>query len=125
MSADKGANKSMYQFSYAEVLEDDPQSSRNREREALDHALELLTVARQKGRNSRESIDALHYVRKLWMVLIEDLVNPENDLPDVLKADLINVGIWVTKEADMISLGKSDNFDGLIDICGIIRDGLK
>ena len=115
----------MYQFSYAEILEDDPQGSRSREREALDHAIELLKLARQKGRNSRESIDALHYVRKLWMILIEDLANPENDLPDVLKADLINVGIWITKESDMISIGKSDNFDGLIDICGMVRDGLK
>jgi flagellar protein FlaF len=115
----------MYQFSYAEVLEEDPQGSRNRERQALEHAIELLRLAKQKGRNSRESIEALHYVRKLWMVLIEDLVNPENDLPDVLKADLISVGIWVTKETDMICAGKSENFDGLIDICGMVRDGLK
>jgi len=115
----------MYQFSYAEILEDNPQDSRNRERQALEHAIELLRLAKQKGRSSRESIDALHYVRKLWMVLIEDLVHPENDLPDVLKADLINVGIWITRETDMISIGKSENFDGLIDVCGMIRDGLR
>lgn len=115
----------MYQFSYAEILEDDPQSSRNREREALDHAIELLKLAKQNGRCSRDAIEALHYVRKLWMILIEDLANPENDLPDVLKADLISVGIWITKEADVISVGKSENFDGLIEICGIVRDGLK
>jgi flagellar protein FlaF len=115
----------MYQFSYAEILEDNPQESRGRERQALEHAVELLQLAKQKGRDSRESINALHYVRKLWMVLIEDLVHPENDLPDVLKADLINVGIWITRETDMISVGKSDNFDGLIDVCGMIRDGLR
>jgi flagellar protein FlaF len=115
----------MYQFSYAEILEDDPQSSRERERQALDHAVELLELAKKKGRYSREAIDALYYVRKLWMILIEDLANPENDLPDVLKADLINVGIWVTRETDVISVGKSDNFEGLIDVCGIVRDGLR
>jgi flagellar protein FlaF len=115
----------MYQFSYAEILEDDPHDSRDRERQALEHAIELLTLAKQKGLNSREAIDALHYVRKLWMILIEDLANPENDLPDVIKADLINVGIWITRETDMIRVGKSENFDGLIDMCGIIRDGLK
>jgi flagellar protein FlaF len=115
----------MYQFSYAEVLEDNPHDSRDREREALEHAINLLQLAKQKGLNSREAIDALHYVRKLWMILIEDLANPENDLPDVLKADLINVGIWITRETDMIRVGKSENFEGLIDMCGIIRDGLK
>jgi flagellar protein FlaF len=115
----------MYQFSYAEVLEDNSHDSRDRERQALEHAIELLKLAQQNGRDSREAIDALHYVRKLWMILIEDLANPENDLPDVLKADLINVGIWVTRETDLIRLGKSDNFKGLVDICGMIRDGLR
>jgi len=115
----------MYQFSYAEILEDNPEGSRNREREALDHAIELLQLAKLKGRNSREAIDALYYVSKLWIILIEDLVNPENDLPDVLKADLISVGIWVTKETDLIRSGKSENFDGLADICGMVRDGLR
>ncbi len=115
----------MYQFSYAEVLEDDPQGSRDRERQALDHAVELLRLAKAQGPQSVEAIDALYYVRKLWGLLIEDLANPENDLPEVVKADLISVGIWITKETDLIRLGKSQNFDGLIDICGIIRDGLK
>ncbi len=120
-----GARYSMYQFSYAETLEDNPQDSRNRERQALDRAIELMEIARPKGRNSRESIEAIHYVRKLWMILIEDLVNPENDLPDVVKADLISIGIWVTKETDLIGAGKSESFDCLIEICGIVRDGLK
>jgi len=115
----------MYQFSYAEILEDNPQNSRAREREALERAVELLEIAKKQGPNSLEAIEALYYVRKLWGLLIEDLINPENDLPDVLKGDLINVGIWVTKETDLIRLGKSDNFGGLIDICSIIRDGLK
>jgi flagellar biosynthesis activator protein FlaF len=115
----------MYQFSYAEIIEDNPQESRDRERQALDRAIELLAIAKQAGRNTRESIEALYYVRKLWIILIEDLVNPENDLPDVVKADLISIGIWITKETDLISIGKSENFDGLIEICGIVRDGLK
>ncbi len=115
----------MYQFSYSEILEDDPQSSRDREYQALERAIELLQLAKQKGRESREAIDAIYYVRKLWMLLIEDLVNPENDLPDVLKADLISVGIWITKETDIIRAGTSESFDGLIDICGMVRDGLK
>jgi len=115
----------MYQFSYAEILEESPQTSRTREREAFERAVELLEIARRQGPNSLEAIDAFHYVRRLWALLIEDLINPENDLPDVMKGDLINVGIWITKETDLIRLGKSDNFDSLIDICSIIRDGLK
>jgi flagellar protein FlaF len=115
----------MYQFPYAEILEDSPQESRDRERQALDRAIELLTIAAQKGVRSQEAADGLAYVCKLWMILIEDLVNPENDLPGPLRADLISIGLWITKEADLIRFGKSDNFGGLIEICAIVRDGLK
>jgi flagellar protein FlaF len=64
-------------------------------------------------------------VRQLWTILIEDLAHPENDLPEALRADLISIGLWVTKEAEQIRQKKSANFAGVIDICSIIRDGLK
>lgn len=115
----------MYQFSYAEVVEDSPQDSRMREREALERAVDLLQQAKRKGVRSPEAHDGLSYVRKLWLILIEDLVNPENDLPPELKSELITIGRWVTRETDLIGTGASQNFDGLIEICSIVRNGLN
>jgi flagellar protein FlaF len=115
----------MYQFSYAEILQDDPHEARFRERGALEHAIELLRKAEEKGPQSRESIEALFFLRKLWTVLIEDLSNPENGLPESLRADLISIGLWIMKEADLIRSDKSRNFSGISEICAIIRDGLK
>ena len=46
-------------------------------------------------------------------------------MPDALRAELISIGIWITNEINRMRLGKSDNFGGLIEICAIIRDGLK
>jgi flagellar protein FlaF len=58
-------------------------------------------------------------------MFLEDLSRPENDLPETLRADLISIGIWITKEIKLMRIAKSENFGGLIEICAIIRDGLK
>jgi flagellar biosynthesis activator protein FlaF len=115
----------MYRFSYAEVLEDTPQTARQRERIALEHSIELLQAAAQKGPSSREAIDAIYYLRRLWAVFIEDLAKPENELPKGLRADLISVGLWLMREAEEIRQGRSTNFQGLIDVTRLVAEGLK
>jgi flagellar protein FlaF len=114
----------MYQFSYAEVIEDDPGHARRTERMALDHAIELLRLAKEKGPRSREAIDALHFVRSLWTIFIDDLAGSGNDLPEPARAGLISIGLWIVKEAEQIRLDRSHNFSGISDICAMIRDGL-
>jgi flagellar biosynthesis activator protein FlaF len=115
----------MYQFSYAEIMADDIAGSRDREKQVLDRAIELLRSAMQKGRESRDAVEALFYTRRVWTAFIEDLRNPDNQLPIAVRADLISIGIWILKELDRIRLRKSDNFKGIADIITIIRDGLK
>ena len=115
----------MYQFSYAEVLDETPQGARERERQALDRSIELLEAADKVGVRSREAIEALLFVRRLWSVLIEDLADPENDLPQALRADLISIGLWIMREAEQIRLEKSSNFRGIIEVSTVIRDGLR
>ncbi len=115
----------MYQFSYAEVLDETPRGARERERQAIERSIELLEAADKAGVRSREAIEALLFVRRLWGVLIEDLADTENDLPQALRADLISIGLWVMREAEQIRLEKSDNFKGIIEVSATIRDGLK
>ena len=115
----------MYQFSYKEIMEDSTQDARERERQAMQRAVELLELAQEKGAKSMEAAEALNYLNRLWHLFIDDLAKPENDLPDALRAELISIGIWITNEINRMRLGKSDNFSGLIEICSIIRDGLK
>jgi flagellar protein FlaF len=114
----------MYQFPYAEVLDETPQSARERERQALERSIELLQAAQAAGARSREAVEALLFVRKLWSFLIEDLAKADNDLPNQLRADLISIGLWIMREADQIRLEKSENFKGIIEVSVTIRDGL-
>ncbi|MEP9368260.1 flagellar biosynthesis regulator FlaF [Xanthobacter sp. VNH20] len=115
----------MYRFSYDEIFEESGAVTRERERMALDHAIELLTVAADAGPNSREATAALEYLQRLWAFLIRDLANPNNELAEALRANLISIGLWMLKEADQIVQDRSQNFAGLIDINRTIRDGLR
>jgi flagellar protein FlaF len=115
----------MHRFSYAEVLEGAPHTSRERESMAIQHSIELLKVAQEEGPASREAIEALYFTRKLWALLIEDLAMPENDLPRQLRADLISIGLWIMRESEEIRLGNSSNFQGLTEVSQLISDGLQ
>lgn len=115
----------MYRINYAEVLDEAPKTARERERRALEHSIELLVAAESKGSGSRESIEALFFVQRLWGAFIEDLARPDNDLPPALKADLISIGIWILGETDNIRLEKSTNYRGIIEVSQSIAEGLQ
>lgn len=113
----------MYKFSYNEILEDSGHESRRREREAFDKVIGMLASAQEKGASSREAAEALYALRMLWTVLMEDLASNENALPDDLRANLISIGIWMLKEA--AAIGNGLDFDAMIAINTMIRDGLR
>lgn len=115
----------MYQLSYGEAVEEFSLECRDRERRALDRSISLLEAAEGAGRGSLALVEALSYLRRLWRALIEDLVDAENDLPDVLRGDLISIGIWILRETDAVENGRSHGFRNLIEVSAMIRDGLK
>ena len=115
----------MYQFSYDEIVEDCQAEARLREGQALDKAISLLEVASAAGVGSREAIDALFFLRRLWTIFLDDVVEPGNGLPEALKSQLISIGFWMLREIEEIRAGRSTDFTGVIEINAIIREGLK
>jgi flagellar protein FlaF len=114
----------MYEFAYNEVVEESPRLMRERERQAFDKVLELLEAAREHGVGSREGIEAIYYLRKLWWILLQDVQLPQNELPPELRAGLISIGRWMIREIDRIDQGKAEDLSRVIEINEIIRDGL-
>jgi flagellar protein FlaF len=114
----------MYQFTYAEVVEDSPREMRAREHDAMGRGVDMLEAARITGAGSREADEALGYLRRLWSIFIDDLGSHGNDLPEDLRAQLISIGIWILKETERLRTGETSSFDDLIEINAIIRDGL-
>jgi flagellar protein FlaF len=115
----------MYEFAYNEVVEESHQTMRAREREGMDRVIAMLRAAQEKGPQSRERVDALYYLRRLWMIFITDLQDPNNELPDQLKAGIISIGIWMNKEIDRVRGGQTNDLTPMIEINQLIRDGLK
>jgi flagellar protein FlaF len=115
----------MYEFSYNEVVEESPQLMRARERQAMDRVIDLLRAARARGPGGREVIEALFYLRRLWAIFLDDLRNPDNELPEQLRAGIISIGIWMNKEIDRVRSGETTDLTPMIEINEIVRDGLR
>lgn len=115
----------MYQFSYVEIMEDGVETSRSRERQVLDRSIELLRKAGQSEGYGKDAIEAVYYTRRVWIRFVEDLGSPENQLDQELRANLISIALWILGELERIRKRESTNFQGIIDITTIIRDGIK
>ncbi|MCY1707177.1 flagellar biosynthesis regulator FlaF [Pannonibacter sp. SL95] len=114
----------MYNFSYAEAIDDFGRDQRAEERQAMDLVIAQLELARERGPRSRETIEAVYNTRRLWSYFIDNLAEETNELPVEIRADLISIGIWVIKELERIRRQETDSLDALIEINIIIRDSL-
>jgi flagellar protein FlaF len=115
----------MYKMSYAEIMEASPHAARARERQAFDHAIDLMSRAEEKkGTASPEANAAVDYVQRLWTFFIDSLTDPANDLSSDLKKDLISIGLWAIAESDRLLGDSARSFSALIDINKTVRDGL-
>lgn len=114
----------MYESTYVSMLEDTAERIRENERRAFDTAITKLKLAQQAGRGTRESVEAMLFVNRLWTILLEDLADQGNGLPDSLKASLISIGIWMLRRAEDIRQGRLDDFSTMIEVSETIRKGL-
>ena len=115
----------MYQFSYADIQTDSVADAKDRERQVLSRSIEMLHEARDAGLRSRQAVEALHFKSRVWTTFLDDLGNPDNELPGDLRANLISIGLWLLREGEAVRQGESENFDGLIEVSQIIRDGIQ
>ncbi|MBO6538097.1 MAG: flagellar biosynthesis regulator FlaF [Rhizobiaceae bacterium] len=115
----------MYQFSYADIQTDSVADARDRERQLLTRSIELLSKAMEVGSKSPDAVEALHFVNRIWTAFLEDLGSDENELPPELRANLISIGLWMLREAEAVRQGRSQNYEGMIEVSQIIRDGIQ
>ncbi len=106
----------MYRSSYSDVLDHSSGNVREAERGAILQSIKLLEKAEAAGVNSREAINALLYVRRLWEFFVLQLADSENQLPKKLRADLISVGLGILKEAEALARKEFE------ELCSFDRD---
>ena len=115
----------MFQQYYDDIAQDTASTGRAMERLAFQKCITLLEKAQTAGTGTREAVDALHFVNRLWTVLLDDLALPDNGLPKELRGKLISIGIWVLKRAAAIRDGVVSDFQALIDVCRTVAAGLQ
>jgi flagellar protein FlaF len=115
----------MYRQSYLDIMNDSCSEARSREYLAILQSVKLMQAAAKFNRYGREAISAIYYTQRLWVVLVEDLGSDQNQLDIQVRARLISIGLWVLRECEKIRKSRTTNFDCLIEISCIIRDGLK
>ncbi|MFD1695830.1 flagellar biosynthesis regulator FlaF [Roseibium aestuarii] len=115
----------MYSHSYAETMDEICLDERTNEAEAVELVLAMLMRAEARGTQSREAVEALFNLRRLWAYFLESLGDNANELPKELRANLISIGIWVLQEAERVRQGEVTSFAALIEINTIIRDSLR
>ncbi|MEJ1117753.1 flagellar biosynthesis regulator FlaF [Phyllobacterium sp. CCNWLW109] len=114
----------MYQARYDDIINDGATSAKERERSLFDQSIMMLEAARDEDGYSFKGIEAVQFTSRLWMIVMEDLGDPANQLPQELRASLISIGIFILKELEAIRQERSVNYDSIIDITKTIRDGI-
>ena len=93
----------MYQFTYAEVVEDLPQEMRAREHDALARCVDMLEAAQRGRREIPETPDGADLSCAVSGRFSSRISSGNgNDLPEDLRAQLISIGIWVMKEIERL-----------------------
>lgn len=114
----------MFHNAYEREAQDDGVFLRAQERRAFDRAVGLLQAARDTGPGSPETNEAVSFMQRLWTLLIEDLANRDNALPETLRASLISIGIFALRQGEALRLGQSEDFDAVIDLNAMMRESL-
>ena len=90
----------------------------------------LLTAKDLRERSDRDPrrmaqiMDALNWNNQVWDAFVEDVGTEGNMLPRELRAAIVSLGIWVTRETGMVSSGEGD-IDALIAVNRAIMRGLN
>ncbi|MEQ8587433.1 MAG: flagellar biosynthesis regulator FlaF [Thalassobaculaceae bacterium] len=91
---------------------------------ALIKAQERMQEARNKPAVMAEVMDALNWNNQVWDTFVEDVGTEGNMLPRELRAAIVSLGIWVSRETGLVGSGDGD-IDSLISVNKAIMRGLN
>ena len=83
----------------------------------------LLEVEKLDKTKFRERMEALDWNRRMWSVLAADCSVDGNGLPEMVRANIISLSIWVNKHTSQV-MRNQEEIGPLIEINRIIMQGL-
>ncbi|MDF1793203.1 MAG: flagellar biosynthesis regulator FlaF [Thalassobaculaceae bacterium] len=91
---------------------------------ALMKAKDRMEDARNKPSVMAEVMDALNWNNQVWDTFVEDVGTEGNMLPRELRAAIVSLGIWVSRETGLVTSGQGD-IEALISVNKAIMRGLN
>ncbi len=83
----------------------------------------LLEVEKLDRSKIVERMEALDWNRRMWSTLAADCSIEGNGLPDIVRANIISLSIWVNKHTSQV-MRNNEEIGPLIEINRIIMQGL-
>ena len=83
----------------------------------------LLEVEKLDRTKIVERMEALDWNRRMWSTLAADCSIEGNGLPDIVRANIISLSIWVNKHTSQV-MRNNEEIGPLIEINRIIMQGL-
>jgi len=83
----------------------------------------LLEVEKLDRTKIVERMEALDWNRRMWSTLAADCSVEGNGLPDIVRANIISLSIWVNKHTSQV-MRNNEEIGPLIEINRIIMQGL-
>ncbi|HTK36460.1 MAG TPA: flagellar biosynthesis regulator FlaF [Caulobacteraceae bacterium] len=84
----------------------------------------LISAAEADESDVQTRINALDWNRRLWSALAADCARPENQLPEVVRARIISLSLWVNRHSSAV-MRREETFEPLIDVNRMIMQGLS
>ena len=105
------------------------QTAKVRELEAdllLKAASRLQAIHDAWDRNKADLAEALLYNRKLWAIFLSDVTGPDHPLPQEIRQNVANLGLFVMKQTLSVTADpKPEQLDPLININRQLAAGLR
>jgi flagellar protein FlaF len=100
------------------------ESPRELEYRAFALVTSRLIAAKDNGRADVVAfVKAIGENRRLWSLLADDCAQPGNQLPDVVRAQIISLALWVSRHGRDVMQGAAD-IDDLIEVNRHMMEGL-
>jgi len=105
---------------------DNGNSEREQESQALAFLVSQLQKARANPSMRQLYFDALYYNQKMWAALRTSALDPEHELPEPIKRNMISLSLFVDKHtAKLLKDFAPEDLDILIDINRSLSLGLQ
>jgi flagellar protein FlaF len=100
------------------------ETPRDTEYRLFSQVTRALFEAEKLPRTDPRVIAALDWNRRMWATFSSDCSSPDNKLPDKLRAQIISIGLWVSRYSSQV-MRNGVSVSPLIDVNRSIMQGLE